>query len=102
MCPRNWAKPNTTKRWVPGLVLDLAPSRRVLQTDRAPVDTCRMKAPLSATHSKRPSSGVALVLEDDATLQAVLVETLREEGLKHRACHSYAELRAAAAQAGVR
>jgi DNA-binding response OmpR family regulator len=60
-----------------------------------------MAAPTTAVHGPSSTVGLALVLEDDACLQAVLVDVLRDEGIAHRVCESYAELRAAAAEGGV-
>jgi len=44
---------------------------------------------------------LALVLEDGAALQSVLVDVLRDEGVLHRVCESYGEPRAAIAKGGV-
>jgi len=55
----------------------------------------------SSTATRGRRQGLALILEDDPAFRTLLAELLTEEGLDHRVCHSYAELRAAAAEPGV-
>lgn len=42
---------------------------------------------------RRRNHAIALVLEDDPTFEAVLLEVLADEGLEPRACESYQALR---------
>jgi DNA-binding NtrC family response regulator len=60
-----------------------------------------MATPTTAPQKLSRPSGLALVLEDDVALRAVLVEVLQDEEMGHRVCRSYAELRAAVAEGGV-
>jgi DNA-binding NtrC family response regulator len=65
------------------------------------VDSRGVEAISASTALAARGQGLALILEDDPSFQAVLGELLTDEGLEYRVCDSYPELRAAADEAGV-